>query len=147
MSDQTTLRNLRIDLKQLQEDDKRRHETIDGLEKAIAFYEGKIRDGALDGTSSSPAGRRLDDAIYAILSESQGPMHYREIYNELRLKGINVPGENPARNVGAHLSLDKRFFNVDKGTWRLRKVSPNPPTLVGGIKQPEASNISQLIAN
>src|SRR5260221_270349 len=52
------------------------------------------------------------------------PLHYRQIYKKLQARGIQVPGQDPLKNVGAHLSNDQRFVSDGKGNWRLASWGP-----------------------
>lgn len=61
----------------------------------------------------------LKDHIATIFQEEGRPLHYIEVYERLRDRGIPVPGKDPARNVGAHLSSDLRFQKLGAGRWQL----------------------------
>ena len=49
------------------------------------------------------------DHVYSLLAERQEPTHYTVIYEELRKRGVDVPGKVPLSNLLAHLSRDDRF--------------------------------------
>lgn len=70
-------------------------------------------------TPAPPRGSAVKDGMERILLEVGKPMHYRQIHEELRRRNIHVAGQNPARNVGAHLSLDPRFKSLGEGKWGL----------------------------
>ena len=63
----------------------------------------------------------LRDTIAQILDEAQTQLHYRVIYQKLLDIGIHVPGEDPVKNTGAHLSGDPRFVSMGQGEWTLAK--------------------------
>lgn len=61
----------------------------------------------------------LKDQIERVLREEGRPVHYKEVYRLLIQRGVHVPGRNPERNVGAHMSADLRFKAVGGGLWTL----------------------------
>ena len=94
----------------------------DDLNRRIAGFEVFLEDiesnpDAWDALPSSAS--LMNDAMAHILKDAGAPIHYRAIYAELRRRQIPVAGENPARNVGAHLSLDEKFVAFGDGKWGL----------------------------
>lgn len=67
----------------------------------------------------SPPGKQLKNEMYAILHDTGRPLHYSAIYEALQQRGVHVPGRDPKRNVGAHLSADQRFARFGNGEWGL----------------------------
>jgi hypothetical protein len=63
--------------------------------------------------------RTLASLMESILLEHGRPLHYREIHRRLTALGVAVPGQDPVKNVGAHLSGDARFERVERGIWGL----------------------------
>ena len=61
----------------------------------------------------------LRNVMVEILEEKGQPMHYKDIHAALTERGIKVPGEDPVRNTGAHLSGDSRFEKRGQGLWGL----------------------------
>ncbi|MBV9358163.1 MAG: winged helix-turn-helix domain-containing protein [Chloroflexi bacterium] len=61
----------------------------------------------------------LASLIESILLEQGRPLHYRDIHRRLTALGVDVPGKDPVKNVGAHLSGDARFERVERGIWGL----------------------------
>ena len=63
--------------------------------------------------------KTLASLMESILLEHGRPLHYRDIHQRLTALGIDVPGQDPVKNVGAHLSGDARFERVERGIWGL----------------------------
>ena len=61
---------------------------------------------------------------------AEGPLHRQEIYGRLVSMGMEIPGQSPINNVGAHLSIDARFKSLGGGTWQL--VEPDDESAVVG---------------
>jgi hypothetical protein len=71
--------------------------------------------------------KTLAGLMESILLEHGQPLHYREIHRRLGALGVDVPGQDPVKNVGAHLSGDARFERFERGIWGLhawRKTGP-----------------------
>ena len=63
------------------------------------------------------------DAAFDILENQGGFLHYRDqLYPAIVERGINVAGQDPARNLAAYLSGDKarRFESQGEGRWGLK---------------------------
>ena len=77
------------------------------------------------------SGKMMADEMERILEEAGQKLHFKSIYLELLARGIEVAGEDPEKNTGAHLSLDSRFVSDGGGAWGLQKwqtEQPTPPT-------------------
>ena len=89
-----------------------------------AHYRGVLEDYP-QWEGSTPIRRlpseELRDTIAQILDEAQTQLHYRVIYQKLLDIGIHVPGGDPVKNTGAHLSGDPRFVSMGQGEWTLAK--------------------------
>lgn len=131
MAEQMTKR-LKADLAKAETELRKWQGIVDGFKRTIAYYEAEPEGGR--ATPSKP----LTDAIFQIISRSLGPLHYKEVYSALIRDGITVPGENPARNVGAHLSIDERFENVARGLWDLKERVDNGQSAI--VRPPEPSD-------
>ena len=84
--------------------------------KALEEHEQENSDAVLT------KGQKLENEIASVLEDASKPLHYKKIHAELIGRGIRVPGEDPVRNVGAHLSRDKsRFVSLGKGIWALKE--------------------------
>lgn len=126
----TLLMRLRAELSRLEEErdeiDDERDEIDDEIEsfrRVIAYYE---EHG--EGAARSESAQAVRDAIEVILEQAGQPLHFRMIYRKLAEQGIHLPGLNPEKNVGSHLSADHRFVPMGKGYWALK---PNLDADVG----------------
>lgn len=81
------------------------------------------------------AGMTLKDAIFTVLSETQGPMHANEVLDELRRGGADLRARNPKLSIVSTLHRDKE---------RYRKTAPNTfelrPEAVGSTQVPLLKN-------
>lgn len=75
------------------------------------------------------AAKAVVNEMWRILEEEGQQLHYKQIYQRLIDRGIQVPGRDPLKNVGAHLSADKRFISDGAGHWRLASWPPPPESL------------------
>ena len=64
---------------------------------------------------------------------AEGPLHRQEIYESLVKLGVQIGGQDPINNLGAHLSLDSRFENVGVGVWQL--TEPRTEAATGGDEE------------
>lgn len=82
-------------------------------------------EAGLVGPRTSVARTGPQDAKFArnqlweILDRADGPMHARDLYHALQMRGIEIKGKDPLNNVRAHLSHDPRFRPVGRGEWDL----------------------------
>ena len=96
---------------------------IEGFELAIMDMEGlddAQGDGRMIAAAPATASNPIDEEMWRILVAEGKPLHYTTVYERLVQLGITVPGKDPARNTGAHLSIDKRFESLGSGMWRIR---------------------------
>jgi hypothetical protein len=56
------------------------------------------------------------DVAWEIL-QAWGSLHYEALLARVTERGVEVPGRNPAANLVAHMSRDKRFKRVGRGTY------------------------------
>lgn len=87
------------------------------LDTVMASY---VRHSGSDGVRSeegtiSHKGSFLDVA-WEIL-QAWGSLHYEALLARVTERGVEVPGRNPAANLVAHMSRDKRFKRVGRGTY------------------------------
>ncbi|MCK4422355.1 hypothetical protein KAW18_11380 [candidate division WOR-3 bacterium] len=68
------------------------------------------------------SGEEARHQIVKILKNAPGGMHYRKIYKKLEKRGYKMKGKDPAINLIAHMSNDKkeRFESSGKGIWQLK---------------------------
>ena len=101
------------------------HETI---ARKVENYRGMLADySQWEGATTNRRLRSEDlhDIMAKILDEVHVPLHYKVIYEKLLDYGIQVPGEDPVKNTGAHLSSDSQFVSMGQGEWALAKWQGN----------------------
>lgn len=67
--------------------------------------------------------RKPPDVAYDALSRKGGPMHYRQILEEVNKGGVVIGGRNPGTTLIAYLGRDKRFQKArekGRGYWKLK---------------------------
>jgi len=105
----------------------------EGYRKVIADNEQS--DEIDEGVVSKRVPKELRNTVVAIMREESHPLHYKQIYERLKARGIAVRGKEPARNIIAHMSQDLRFVNVGRGMWTL--ISLQGQTLTNSKDQRE----------
>lgn len=102
------------------------YQNIKALERVISINreEGSTEASADSGEHSNRGGRgssavltEMKDAALEFLEGLVNPVSTREILDQLNAHGINVPGENPANNLSAHMSRDSRFISWGRQGW------------------------------
>lgn len=130
------VRKLKADMTRAEAEVRKWQEIVEGFRKTLLYYE---RDAATE-TVGSPAstrtrstpGRALNDAMYEIMKSRGQAVYYKDLYEDLKERGIEVPGQDPTANVVAHLSGDDRFENVGRGMWYLTRSVASPTPAPGG---------------
>ena len=79
------------------------------------------------GTSATGPGRLLNkqesaDAVVELLRETGEALHYREIYDILEDRGVEVKGKNPPNTLLARFFDDPRLERVRQGTYQIKVV-------------------------
>lgn len=144
------IRDLTNLLSKLEAERDRIEQEILNVKGAIASAQRIMGDSASDSDESAPPAKTLRNEMVKILQEEGGPLHYGEIYDRLRQRGISVPGKDPRRNIGAHLSNDERFESLGSGEWGLEswKRSPERRTIlqqgVGAVSQGPSSRVVEF---
>jgi hypothetical protein len=92
-------------------------------EQARALDTVMARYGRHDGSDGArseegPISRKGSflDVAWEIL-QAWGSLHYEALLARVTERGVEVPGRNPAANLVAHMSRDKRFKRVGRGTY------------------------------
>jgi hypothetical protein len=67
------------------------------------------------------------DVIAAVLAEAGEPLHISEIRTRFLATGRAVPGQGTDSNLIAYITRSTRFERVAKGTYRLARVTREPP--------------------
>ena len=70
------------------------------------------------GTDARQGKNRLADAVVTLIRENGASMHYKQIYDSLRGKGVDLPtGKNPATTLLARYYNDPRLYRPKRGTY------------------------------
>ncbi len=134
MSNESTIGDLRSAISRLEAEKRRIDEQLRALTTTLRYFES-VELGGTSSPGPSPmptqirpegSGRaqyhgtsnNLRDAMAEILT-AEGPLHRQEIYKRLLSMGMEIPGQRPINNVGAHLSIDSRFKSLGGGVWQL----------------------------
>src|ERR1700722_17373996 len=110
------VKNLRLELERIESELARLSAEADHFRSVIAHYEAQG-----ETTEAVQPAKLLRNEIYAVLDTEGQSLPYREIYRRLLDKGITIHGQDPVKNVGAHMSSDDRFESVGGGYWGLAK--------------------------
>ena len=73
----------------------------------------------------------LREEVYRLLSEVREPMHYTQMAEQMILRGVHVPGREPAKNLVAHIHNDPRFKRPKRGFYGLTEWYPRGTPSVG----------------
>jgi hypothetical protein len=99
-----------------------RHAKMAEQFEAVAAYFEEHGEG-----NEKPPSSIIKDTGYLVLKEHGSPMHYKEIRIAVEARGVKVPGQEPDRNMGAHMSQDARFKSHKKGMWGLAEWDDKTP--------------------
>ncbi|MGQ9573434.1 MAG: winged helix-turn-helix domain-containing protein [Dehalococcoidia bacterium] len=102
--------------------------------QALLALEGQpMESGAVgsEAVSSAPRVGSLADAAYELLAETRQEYHYEELAAQLELRGVHIPGKEPAKNLVAHIHRDSRFVRPKRGVYGLREWYPKGTVSVG----------------
>ena len=95
---------------------------------ALLALDGHGPDAA--GTGRGPAADKMGTLVnlreeaYKLLTEAREPMHYIQMTEQMVLRGIQVPGTDPAKNLVAHIHNDPRFKRPKRGFYGLAEWFP-----------------------
>ena len=78
---------------------------------------------------SMPADLRQE--AYKLLAEVREPMHYTQMMEQLVLRGVHIPGKEPAKNLVAHIHSDERFKRPKRGFYGLAEWYPKGMSSAG----------------
>ena len=73
----------------------------------------------------------LADTAYQLLAETRQEYHYQELAAELQLRGVHIPGKEPANNLVSHIHRDPRFIRPKRGVYGLAEWYPKGTASVG----------------
>jgi len=117
MSKESTIRDLRARAKKLEATKRQIDKDVEAIFTTLRIFENDRACGVSREKTSSHA-QELTDTIFDILTTSR-PLHRKNIFELLKVRGIHVGGQIPVNTVGSYLSTDDRFKNVGRGIWDL----------------------------
>jgi len=114
-------------LDQLQAQRKQVEDAIQHVDALLRLEGGIYEPVTLAGGSVDESAIAPSDVAFSILEEHEKAMHYRDIAAEVKKRGINLVGKDPAATLLTKLSRDNRFKRVKRGTyalsaWKVRKA-------------------------
>ena len=115
MSRESTIRDLRVKVKQLEAKKREIDKQVENLHGAIRVFE---QNGDAEDEGRSSYEREMSDAMFDILTDER-PLHRNIILDRVQERGIQVGGRKPVNTIGSYLSIDDRFSNVARGIWTL----------------------------
>ena len=117
------LKDLEVELEEAKKSLSEDTDTYDRLLKKVEDYRYVIKDQELNGIKFTfVTSEVLHNEMETIIESEGKPLHRKTIYERLLAIGIQVKGQDPIANTGAHLSSDKRFLSCGEGMWRLNNV-------------------------
>lgn len=106
------------ELEPLIEQRRRLEERARALKTVMSTYQPGSRTGG--STVAVPtADRHFIEVAHDILAHA-GELYYEDLLGRLNELGVTVPGRNPGANLIAHMSRDKRFRRVRRGTYAVQ---------------------------
>ena len=133
MSHESTLRDLRVKVKQLEAKKREIDKHVENLHGSIRIFE---QNGNVSDEDRSPYAKEVSDAMVEILTDER-PLHRNVILARIRARGIHTGGQKPVNTIGSYLSLDDRFKNAGKGIWTLGEepiAVDNIPDIPSGME-------------
>ena len=117
MSRESTIRDLRVKVRQLETKKREIDKQVENLHGAIRVFE---QNGDAEHGDKSPFAQEVGGAMFDILTDER-PLHRKVILTRVRQRGIHLGGQNPVNTIGSYLSIDDRFKNVGRGIWTLKE--------------------------
>jgi hypothetical protein len=85
----------------------------------------------VDATPTATAQMSVAGMAYEVLAarDNHDPVHYRELARLIESRGWQIPGQDPAANLIAHMGRDDRVIRTGRGMyaleqWGLRPAKP-----------------------
>lgn len=132
----TELADIDTRIERVREERLKKLEELEAIEKLL-----EVRDPEFVANPPAPGRTRrvtrngppVPDMAYEVLAERGEPTHYTDLYDAMCLKGMSVPGQNPAANLLAQMSHDQRFVRRGRGVWGLA-IWPSPEPANGAVE-------------
>lgn len=106
--------------------------SIDNIAQLLKFEDKQFDQSSVDEVTQKTAA----DLAYSYLStlSQKQPKHYLDITNAILASGKLLPGQNKAANLLTHITRDKRFIRLSRGTYGLVEWGLKAPTTQGKRK-------------
>lgn len=137
-----TLERLESDAARLTQEAEQAIREAQSFRGVLAYYEQHPDELETAPTSGRGSGKILNDATVAVLEQQGKPTHYKELRRLVEGRGIKVPGQDPDKNIGAHMSQDSRCESLGNGMWGL-KVWRKPSPMGTGTERPSPESNGQ----
>ena len=111
------LQKLLGQLEPLIEERRRLEQRARALESVMSTYHSAGSRTAV-AVATETRDRHFLDVAYDVLKQ-EGQLYYEDLVARLGDLGVTVPGRNRGANLIAHMSRDKRFRRVGRGTYTI----------------------------
>ncbi len=129
MSRESTIRDLRVKVRQFEAKKREIDKQVENLHGAIRVFE---QNGDAEDEDRSSYAREVSDAMLDILTDER-PLHRNVVLARVQQRGIHVGGTKPVNSIGSYLSTDQRFKNCGRGIWTLAEEPQAGISLTGSI--------------
>ncbi|MBM3142248.1 MAG: hypothetical protein FJ005_04275 [Chloroflexi bacterium] len=117
------IEGLQAQLAPIEKELKVKHEKLTAIERLLNLEEHPLETIATTRNSSNIVAKdkkRVADMAYDVLKDAGTPMYYKDLCAAIQQKGFEIPGQDPATNLIAHISIDPRFKRIKRGTYALK---------------------------
>jgi hypothetical protein len=125
-------------LREISEETTRLDAELRHLSALLALQGGSHKESGTEGAVAlerlgMPADLRQE--AYKLLAEQREPLHYTQMMEQLVLRGVHIPGKEPAKNLVAHIHNDPRFKRPRRGFYGLAEWYPKGAPSVGARRR------------
>jgi hypothetical protein len=106
--------------------------SIDNIAQLLKFEDVQFEQSSIHEVTQETVAE-LAYSYLSTLSQKQ-PKHYSEIANAILTAGKPLPGKDKAANLLTHITRDKRFVRVSRGTYGLLEWGLKAPATQGKRK-------------
>ena len=142
MSRESTIRDLRVKVRQFEAKKREIDKQVENLHGAIRVFE---QNGDAENEDRSSYAREVSDAMLDILTDER-PLHRNVVLARVQQRGIHVGGTKPVNSIGSYLSTDQRFKNCGRGMWTLAEEPQAGNSITGSITDIPSLNIPDFVS-
>ena len=142
MSRESTIRDLRVKVRQFEAKKREIDKQVENLHGAIRVFE---QNGDAEDEDRSSYAREVSDAMLDILTDER-PLHRNVVLARVQQRGIHVGGTKPVNSIGSYLSTDQRFKNCGRGMWTLAEEPQAGISITGSITDIPSLNIPDFVS-